>query len=457
MECFTVYADDLKGILSPLFFISQPENTKGFIELNKIAEINLSRKINNLDLNDLVPYVGLPETDNLEIKEVLKRPYKEVRGRNIIKKGDILFARIEPSIFNKKYILADDLRGNDYAFTSTEFYIVKAKENINPKFLFYMFFTKQVYVQVLGRTTGSTGRRRLDRGVFENLLIPFPDKQIQNKIVQLMDKSYSLKKSREAEAQQLLDSINDYVLDELGMKFSSIEEDKIYCIDSEELENSRSDPYYFNPKFKRLLADLQKSKITLAKLKDVAEDIFNGKTPAKEDYAEEGNLILKVSCLKHNKIKWDNLSYFKEGVPAIKTIKDKDVLLLSSAHQGEYLGKNPSIVEMPTNFKEKNIYFVGELINIRADKEKVNPYYILAILKLNEYYLFVNREKRGQTSHLYPEDLGNVKIPLPPLAVQNKIAEEVKKRMWKAEQLQKEAKEELEKAKKAVEKIILGE
>jgi len=52
--------------------------------------------------------------------------------------------------------------------------------------------------------------------------------------------------------------------------------------------------------------------------------------------------------------------------------------------------------------------------------------------------------------------LENVKIPLPPLSVQNKIADEVKKRMQKAEQLQKEAKEELEKAKLEVEKIILS-
>jgi len=46
--------------------------------------------------------------------------------------------------------------------------------------------------------------------------------------------------------------------------------------------------------------------------------------------------------------------------------------------------------------------------------------------------------------------------PLPLLSIQNKIAEEVKKRMQKAEQLHKEAKEELERAKLEVEKIILS-
>ncbi|CAD7775037.1 hypothetical protein AIOGIFDO_01707 [Candidatus Methanoperedenaceae archaeon GB37] len=57
--------------------------------------------------------------------------------------------------------------------------------------------------------------------------------------------------------------------------------------------------------------------------------------------------------------------------------------------------------------------------------------------------------------HLSQKALLQIKIPLPPLAVQNKIAEEVKRRMQKAEQLQKEAKEELEKAKQEVEKMIL--
>ena len=50
----------------------------------------------------------------------------------------------------------------------------------------------------------------------------------------------------------------------------------------------------------------------------------------------------------------------------------------------------------------------------------------------------------------------NLSIPLPPLELQNKIAEEVKRRMQKAEQLKKEAKEVLERAKQEVENIILN-
>lgn len=49
------------------------------------------------------------------------------------------------------------------------------------------------------------------------------------------------------------------------------------------------------------------------------------------------------------------------------------------------------------------------------------------------------------------------KIPLPPIDMQNRIAEEIKQRRDETKKLQTEAKEVLEKAKKDVEKIILGD
>jgi len=83
----------------------------------------------------------LPQTDehSKSIINVILRPYKEVKGRNIIYPNDLLFARIEPSIFNKKYILTKDLKGYDFAFTSTEFYIVKGKD-IDNEYLLANFF-----------------------------------------------------------------------------------------------------------------------------------------------------------------------------------------------------------------------------------------------------------------------------------------------------------------------------
>lgn len=217
-KIFTVWNDELEGILSPLFFTSKPINKKGFIELKEIASVNPSRKKPVFSSDTVVPYVGLPETGDRQIREIWMRPFKEVKGRNVIRKGDILFARIEPSVFNKKYIYVDDLKENDFAFTSTEFYIVEPKDNINPLFLFHMLFVEPVYNQVIGKTTGSTGRRRLDKGVFEKILIPFPKREVQDKIVEHLAKAYAEKRKKEEEIKTILASIDDFVLGKLGLE-----------------------------------------------------------------------------------------------------------------------------------------------------------------------------------------------------------------------------------------------
>ena len=89
-------------------------------------------------------------------------------------------------------------------------------------------------------------------------------------------------------------------------------------------------------------------------------------------------------------------------------------------------------------------------------KEGLNAFYLSAWLNSNIQQIIFHRIKTGGImGHLSQDALLQIKIPLPPLSVQNKIAEEVKKRMQKAEFLQKEAKEELENAKQEVEKMII--
>lgn len=148
--------------------------------LSVLAVVNNHNVEKPEDAKALVPYVGLPECDQTEVREVVMRPYSEVKGRSVVKPGDILFARIEPSIFNKKYVLVEDLKGHDHAYTSTEFYVVSHRPGISvQEYLYAMFFCSFVYSQSKGMTTGSSGRRRLDLEQFRSLKIPVPDLRIQ--------------------------------------------------------------------------------------------------------------------------------------------------------------------------------------------------------------------------------------------------------------------------------------
>ena len=174
--------------------------------LASVADIDSHKAPAQTHEDAIVPYVGLPECDLNDVREVATRTYKEVRGRSVAQVGDILFARIEPSVFNKKYVYVEHLGGHDFAYLSTEFYAVRAHGNEDDqKYLFAMFQSAFVFNQVRGKTTGSSGRRRLDPGMFASLLIPWPDGAVRESIAAEVSRRRNAVRRLRQEAAQLWD------------------------------------------------------------------------------------------------------------------------------------------------------------------------------------------------------------------------------------------------------------
>mgnify|MGYP001573919684 CR=1 FL=1 len=74
-----------------------------------------------------------------------------------------------------------------------------------------MFYTTPVYNQVIGKTTGSTGRRRLDKGIFEKLLIPYPPLEIQSKIAEEVKRRISEAEKLKADASRTIEEAKKQV------------------------------------------------------------------------------------------------------------------------------------------------------------------------------------------------------------------------------------------------------
>lgn len=396
-------------------------------------------RIENIDKTD-----GVSSTNATFINEKLASSLK----RYIVNKGDLVIS--QRGTLGLSGVIRDDLDG---AVISANLIAIKNLNEVIPDYLQFFFNSNLGQIQLERRTSGQV-QTKITTEDIKTLLVPIPSKEIQQKIVNLFLGALKDREEKLKQADELLNSIDSYVRQQLGIGYTEPEEEKIYMVNSQDLQNNRHDPYYYNPKFAKLLRSVG-NKLKMASLYDIAEGVFNGNTPAKENYTDEGKPIVKVSCLKKNKIEWSNLAYAKDK-KLNKHIRDNDILLLSSAHQAEYLGKNPCLVEIPNNLRETNITFVGELICIRPNTKLVNPYYLLAILRLEEYHQLINREKRGQTSHIYPDDLEKIQIPLVGMDKQDAIAQEFKSRINKAEQLKTVASKLLEEAKKKVEEMILN-
>ncbi|MBD3725444.1 MAG: restriction endonuclease subunit S [Flavobacteriaceae bacterium] len=214
------------------------------------------------------------------------------------------------------------------------------------------------------------------------------------------------------------------------------------------------DPDYYSYSYEVITDAIEKANIeNIDEIASVVSIIESGKTPASNEYSEEVTKfpIIKAGSYTNEYIDLNKLDYTKTKNNL--EVEKGDIFILSAAHQSQYVGKQIKILNDEV---DKQISYVGELICIRTIKEACNPMYLFSLLNLDLFKTLLNREKTGQTSHIYGKDIKKIKIPLPPIEKQNEIAEHIQAIRDKAKQLQDEAKKVLDEAKIEVEKLILS-
>lgn len=73
---------------------------------------------------------------------------------------------------------------------------------------------------------------------------------------------------------------------------------------------------------------------------------------------------------------------------------------------------------------DKKLLLSGNLYTMRIDSTKLNPYYLMLFLKSEEGTLQLNAMSSGGNARIItPRNLAEIKIPVPPIEEQNKIAE----------------------------------
>ena len=123
-------------------------------------------------------------------------------------------------------------------------------------------------------------------------------------------------------------------------------------------------------------------------------------------------------------------------------LKIEDVLLYSV---GAYIGK-------ANIYKESIKATIGSFLTLlRAKKEKLNPYFLMAFLNTDVGVAISKQHQRGMAQqYLYPYDIRTFPIPLLPEEIQTEIQQKVTESF----SLRKQSKHLLECAKRAVEIAI---
>lgn len=160
------------------------------------------------------------------------------------------------------------------------------------------------------------------------------------------------------------------------------------------------------------------SRHKMIRLRDILKLAICGRTPPRASYTADGLFVVKVGNLSGNGIDWtprdrnfvDPNSYRPNRANGDHYLRQHDILLTSSAHSPVYIAKKVDIVTaIPADFGGK-ASFVGEVMLLRVDAEKVDPFVLLAYLRLPSVRKEIQMLIRGQTAHLYPDDVLNLTV-----------------------------------------------
>ena len=349
------------------------------------------------------------------------------RAKQITCTNDIIVSATRPYRGGIAYITDKE---NQF-IASTGFFIIRnIKDNIkiNKKYLFYTLKREKTLLQMKRKSSGGN-YPAITKENFLTLLIPLPPMDIQQEIADIMDHAYSKKKLLETEAKELLDSIDSYIMDKLGIE--QIEQSKAtnkwFTVKASDIRGNRWDPVSIS------LQEYKNSshKYEMNVLTSVVNIIKGQMITANSK--EEGTIPVIAGGQKP--AYYHSLANFNEDTITISA---------SGAYAGYIWYHNYPIWASDCN-----------VLTIKNGVE-VDFLYVFNYLKSIQYFIYKLQTGSAQP-HVYKDDIAEIQIPLPPMDIQQEIALECETRRNTAQQNQKLAQDILAKAKANVEKILFGE
>ncbi|MDD5071782.1 MAG: restriction endonuclease subunit S [Patescibacteria group bacterium] len=465
-QIFTVWSSEIEGRIDPSFY--RPEFKileKAFIDgkyqvktLKDIAE-KISSGATPLSGGDAytnkeegIPFIrsgdinadkNINFDDLLYIKEDIHQ--KKLKSSQL-KKGDVLIAIVGATIGQVSLYDYDREANINQAIA-----MVRVNKGINPEYV-KEYLLSTVGQNQLNKIKRPVARANINLEEVGSIKIPLPPLSIQNKIVEIMAKAYQEKKEKEAEAARLLESIDTYVLDQLGIPaFAKASAGKKMCFEvmSGKVENNRVDAEYWQPFLENIEQIIRQSKHRTKKLKDFITKIHYGASTSNA-YVDNGIPLLRILNLKPNYVDLSDVVHLPENFRkelGNAFVKAGDLLISRSGTVG--------IVSVVP--KEADGFAFGSFMIKFCLNDEINKEFISIWLnnKLNK--LLTKREKIGAIQgNITIGTIENFDIPMPPLSIQNKIVEKINFYYFQAQKLKDEANNNLQKAKVKVERIILG-
>lgn len=377
--------------------------------------------------------VGLG-TDDYTVNMV---PVKEApsRARMIVRAGDIIVSTTRPHRGAIARIRPED----DGVIASTGFVVLRSMKTsgVSKDFLLNILMSSVALRQFLQRSSGGN-YPAITPDEIGNILIPIPKEDVQKDLLEQCKKAQVDRKTKLAQVDALLDSIDDLVLAELGLAVPKGDERFVYAVHLSEVK-ARCDADYNSPRFSELRKAIDKGKHRVDSVAALCKRIDNGFAAGRQDQAEDETdgipHIRPLNITGHGQLTFEGTKFVPRASVKTGGMLAKGEVLFNNTNSTAWVGKS---TVFPGG---RDCTCSNHITRLVVDESQVLPKYLAALFNaLRGLGLFgLLSTNFNNQAGINTKTLRELRIPVPSLPLQRKVIAEVAQRYADADSLRAEA------------------
>lgn len=176
-------------------------------KLSSLVEIDPAVKFAALNEDTPISFIPMECIDEKygEISEQREISISKIKGYTRFEEGDLLWAKITPCMQNGKSAIARHLK-NGVGCGSTEYFVIRPKtRDLLIDYVYLMLRHSEVLKAAQNSFGGSAGQQRVSSQYLRSIVIPFPNKDIQQSIVDVIFERKQTAKQLQKEGAELLE------------------------------------------------------------------------------------------------------------------------------------------------------------------------------------------------------------------------------------------------------------
>lgn len=398
---------------------------------------------------DGIPFVrsgDFTETNEIDFSQLLflrEDVHNTIMRNSQLKKGDLLIAIVGATI-GKVGVYDYTKEAN----INQAICAVRLKKTLDPYYV-QAFLQTNIGQKIIDRIKRPVARANINLEEVGSIPIPLLDLSQQESIVKIMEDGRTALKQKEVEAQQLIDSIDAFLLDELDVVLPEIKTDlksRQFIVNRSALEG-RLDPSVYKDGIK-----LVSEKYDNVKLSNCAW--INPNTSFKGKDANTPISFIPMEVINECYSEISSMSEKTIGDSSGFTRFQNGDLLWAKITPCMQNGKSVVVRDLTNGLGCGST----EFFVIRPRTSQLSIDYLQALLHMKvvrKTAMLYFGGSAGQ-QRVSVNFLENFNLPLPPIEKQEEIAHHVAALRQKAKELQQEGRMQLEKAKQNVEQMIIG-